>query len=242
MKASAAATALLAFATGSNALSTPGAPVVNGRFSNLLPGEVDVRKAYAESTFPIAPENLILRAKEVLSPQLLIGLKDDGKCLANDFEFVAAVIGPWPKDEYLEALGAIKLEDSFDVEPNYFGFTVDPIQPHRVWFFGRSVAKHIAPFMGAKPEDTMDAGVLTLPPQVTYLDFNDDGLVKEFGFYTVDRRHGNTGGLGGAFGYFYGVGKPFPIRECQPFKSSFWLTASRKSRLLYHSLRQTGSS
>jgi len=31
----------------------------------------------------------------------------------------------------------------------------------------------------------------------------------------------NTGGLGGAFGYFYGVGKPLPIPECQPYKPSF---------------------
>ena len=53
------------------------------------------------------------------------------------------------------------------------------------------------------------------------MDFNADGRVKEFGFYTVDRRQGNTGGLGGAFGYFYGVGKPLPIPECQPFKPSF---------------------
>ncbi len=31
----------------------------------------------------------------------------------------------------------------------------------------------------------------------------------------------NTGGLGGAFGYFYGVGKPLPIPEAKPFKPSF---------------------
>jgi len=31
----------------------------------------------------------------------------------------------------------------------------------------------------------------------------------------------NTGGLGGAFGYFYGVGKPLPIREARPYKPSF---------------------
>jgi hypothetical protein len=62
---------------------------------------------------------------------------------------------------------------------------------------------------------------LTLPPQLFHMDFNEDGLVKEFGFYIVDRIQGNTGALGGAFGYFYGVGKPLPIRECQPFKPSF---------------------
>jgi hypothetical protein len=75
--------------------------------------------------------------------------------------------------------------------------------------------------MGAQPEKTKDDGVLSLPPQLLHMDFNEEGLVKEFGFYTVDRRQGNTGGLGGAFGYFYGVGRPLPIRECQPYKPSF---------------------
>ena len=111
--------------------------------------------------------------------------------------------------------------DSFDIEQNFFGFTVDPLQTNRVWFFSRQIAKHIAPFMGAQPENTMDEGVLTLPPQLLHLDFNSDGKVTEFGFYTVDRRQGNTGGLGGAFGFFYGVGRPLPIRECQPYKPSF---------------------
>jgi hypothetical protein len=53
------------------------------------------------------------------------------------------------------------------------------------------------------------------------MDFNDQGKVTELGFYTVDRQYGNTGGLGGAFGFFYGVGKPLPIREARPFKPSF---------------------
>ena len=30
-----------------------------------------------------------------------------------------------------------------------------------------------------------------------------------------------SGGLGGAFGYFYGVGRPLPIPECQPYRPSF---------------------
>lgn len=38
--------------------------------------------------------------------------------------------------------------------------------------------------------------------------------------YVLDRRLGNTGGLGGAFGYFYGTGNALPIPECQPYKKS----------------------
>jgi len=70
--------------------------------------------------------------------------------------------------------------------------------------------------MGAEPTGNK----LILPPQAFHIDFNEEGNMKELGFYTVDRRHGNTGGLGGAFGYFYGVGKPLPIPECQPYKRS----------------------
>ena len=216
------ATALLSVSAG--AFSAPAAPadtVVKGIATSLIPGEVNAAKAFADSSFPIAPDALVHRAKEVLSPQVGIGTEDDGACLADDFEFCAAVVGPIPKEEYLNALGTFKLTESFDIEQNFFGFSVDPVQTNRVWFFSRQVAKQIAPFMGAQPGDTNEGNMLALPPQIHHIDFNEDGLVKEFGFYTADRRQGNTGGLGGAFGFFYGVGRPLPIRECAPYKPSF---------------------
>ena len=191
--------------------------------SNLIPGEINSLECYASSSFPIDPPALISRAKEIMSPQISAGTNDGGDCLADNFEFVAAVVGPIGKEEYLGALGSFKLEDSFDINQNLFGWNVDPMQTNRVWFFSRSVAKQKAPFMGTLPEDTKDDGVLTMPPQLFHLDFNEDGKLKELGFYTVDRRQGNTGGLGGAFGYFYGVGKPLPIPECKPYKPSFRL-------------------
>lgn len=169
-----------------------------------------------ESTFPIAPDDLMKRAKEVLSPSIGIGTKDGGACLADNFEFVAAVVGPLPKSEYLDALGNFNLEDSFDMEPNFYGMSVDPYQPNRVWFFNRLRATHTGDFFGAAPTGKE----IEYPPQVQHLDFNEEGLVKEYGFYTADRRIGNTGGLGGAFGLMYAVGKPLPIPECQPYSPS----------------------
>jgi len=79
-------TALLAIGN-CNALSTPSPPV-----PTLIPGEVNAKLSYAKSSFPIVADDLLNRAKEVLSPQIEIGTKDDGKCLADDFEFVAAVL------------------------------------------------------------------------------------------------------------------------------------------------------
>jgi len=168
-------------------------------------------------TFPITPNDLIQRAKEVLGPDVGVGTKDGGECLADDFEFCAAVVGPLPKDEYLGALGSFKLEDSFDITMNLFGFNVDPMQSNRVWFFQRQTAKHVKDFAGVEASGKE----LVLPPQVFHLDFNEDGKVKEFGFYTADRRQGNTGGLGGAFGYFYGVGRNLGFPEAMPYKPSF---------------------
>lgn len=176
---------------------------------------VDEAHMMSESTFPIPPENLIERAKEVL--QLGLGTRDEGECLAEDFEFVAAVVGPLKKEPYLKALKSFDLESAFNVTANFHLFQVDPFQPERVWFHSRSTAKHTGSLFGKPPTGKE----LTLPPQCLHIDFNADGKVKEFGFYVIDRRQGNTGGLGGAFGYFYGVGQPLPIPECKPYKRSF---------------------
>ena len=80
----------------------------------------DEAALFAQSTFPIKPDALIQRAMQVVKDG--IGTKDGGACLAESFEFCAAVVGPLGKTEYLEALGTFKLEESFDLSPNYHLF------------------------------------------------------------------------------------------------------------------------
>ena len=160
--------------------------VLHSTATTTLVGEVDTEEAFKASTFPIAPYDLILRAKEVLGPKIGIGTQDDGACIADDFEFVAPVVGPLPKEDYLGALASFQLTDSFNIQQNFFGFIVDPLQPNRVYFFSRQEAKHTGTFAGVEPTGKE----LILPPQCHHIDFNEDGLIKEFGFYTVDRRQG----------------------------------------------------
>ena len=51
--------------------------------------------------------------------------------------------------------------------------------------------------------------------------FNEAGQLTLFNVgYVVDRTVGNTGGLGGAFGFFWATGNALPFPECQPFKGS----------------------
>jgi hypothetical protein len=150
-------------------------------------------------------------------PECGIGTLDEGNCLAEDFEFIAAVVGPIPRTGYLDALTNFNLASSFTIQSNYFGMSVDPLQPNRVWFMNRVRGRHDrGAFMGAPPTNQE----IVYPPQTLHLDFNENGDVTEFGFYTSDRRQGTTGGLGGAFGFMHAVGKPLPIPECQPYKPS----------------------
>lgn len=52
--------------------------------------------------------------------------------------------------------------------------------------------------------------------------FNKDGLLTCFtGGYVLDRRMGNTGGLGGVFGLMHGIGWTLPFPEGQPFRLSW---------------------
>jgi hypothetical protein len=177
-------------------------------------GLLDEAKLLAESSFPIKPDLLIEKAKEVVLKQK-IGLNDNAECLADGFTFRAAFVET-PRDEFIQTLTNFKLEDSFDITQNLFGWTVDPLQTNRVWFMSRQKAKHVKDFFGAKATGKQ----LVLPPQSFHIDFDASGKVTEFGFYTIDRAQGNTGGLGGAFAYFYGVGKPLPFPEGRPYEMS----------------------
>jgi len=163
---------------------------------------------------------LIERTKRLFDPDIMLGLADGGDCLAENFQFCAAVVGPIGKKKFLEALNGFKLEDSFDIEQNRFGFTVSPVQMNRVYFLTSNTAQMKNDFMGVAPEDAKNKGNLILPPECHHADFDDNMKVTEYGFYTVDRQYGNTGGLGGVFGFFRGVGKSLPFREARPFKKS----------------------
>jgi hypothetical protein len=63
-----------------------------------------------------------------MDPNVRTGTRDGGACLAPDFRFVASVVGPISREGYLEALSSFRLDESFDVTGNFFGFEVDPMQ------------------------------------------------------------------------------------------------------------------
>jgi hypothetical protein len=174
-------------------------------------------------SFPISPEDLIAKAKYALR-------KDSGvlepSLWADDFEFCAPFVGPLSKEKFLEAAEGFNIYEAFpDFDNRYFGFTVDPLEPGRVWFFVRLKATNTGGLFGKEANNKS----VELPPQVYSFKFNEQGLVRELTVgYSIDRRQGDTDGVGGMFGLFYGVGQGLPFPEGKPNKLSFQFSLFNK--------------
>jgi len=178
---------------------------------------LDEAAMLAAQKYPISPEELISKAKYAL-------VKDAGvlepSLWAEDFEFCAPYVGPLSKTKFLEAANGFQIYDSFpDFDNRYFNFNADPIEPGRVWFMTRLRATNDGAGLFGKKEPS-NKSVIS-PPQMYSFLINEQGLIRELTVgYPVDRRQGNTGGLGGMFGVFYGIGQALPFPEGKPYQLS----------------------
>lgn len=164
------------------------------------------------SDFPIKPEDLIMKAKIFLAYDLGVGKPD---LLSKDFEFVGPVVGPLSKERYVKAVGGFNLGESFpDKNDEWHHFRVDPFEPNRVWFTARGRGTNTA---GKDPSGK----AYVQPPQACSVRFDPDGKMNQWTIgYVMDKRIGNTGGLGGVFGILYAMGNRMPFPEGNPWKPS----------------------
>lgn len=185
-------------------------------------GELDLVDEVAmirAAGFPISPDALVDAAKEFIACNYGAGNVD---ILDADFEFIGPFIGPMARTPYVEALGgALNPKDGFpDLRGRQFGFTVDPLEPGRVWWFTRPTGTFTGEFM----EVQGDGRRVEPPPQSMGVVVSPAGKILKFNMGTpIDRTSGNTGGLGGLFSYLYFVGKPLPVPENQPYSQSWQL-------------------
>eukprot|EP00879_Flechtneria_rotunda_P000206 GHRR01000279.1.p1 GENE.GHRR01000279.1~~GHRR01000279.1.p1 ORF type:complete len:362 (+),score=75.18 GHRR01000279.1:203-1288(+) len=180
---------------------------------------LDEQELLHNSTFPIPPERLIELAKDVLRAGVH---KYDN--LAHDFCFTAPFIGPLNKEDFAQTQETLELESVFpDLAPRIYHMRVDPLEPNRVWFTTRPIGTHLGYLRAGLPIPVSPTGKrIELPPQTSSLAFNEQGEVIDFTMgYVMDRRQGNTDGLGGAFGLLYAIGCPFPYPEGKPWLSSW---------------------
>lgn len=178
---------------------------------------VDEEALLSQSSFSIPPEALLERAKAVFAT-----LSSDPLAVApelsDDFVGLGPLAGPLDKDGFIDAITSIDFLKGFpDTKPNYHFLRVDPFEPNRVWVQMRVRATNTGECMGPPTNKALE-----FPPESYSLVFDDAGKVKKFTFgYVMDRFIGNTGGLGGAFGYLYGIDRPAPFPEGRPHEKSW---------------------
>jgi len=180
-----------------------------------LPPLVDEDAELAKASFPIPPETLIGLTKAWLASQA----EDDGMdWFAEDFRFVAPVVGPFDKAEFTDSLKGFEIRKAFpDLDSNPHHFRVCPFEPNRVWWSVKYIGTNSGPILGGPA--TMKA--VESPVQAQSVTFNERGEIQKFTIgYVLDKETGNTGGLGGVFGLFYAIGRGLPFPEAQPWKAS----------------------
>ena len=140
--------------------------------------------------------------------------------LADDFEFVAPLVGPLGKDALVAATTGLDLAEALpDFDARYHDFRADPEDPNRIWCTMRVRATHtgVLNFGGVRAEPSIPPVVVENPPEAVSLRFNEAGKLRELTTgYPLDRRSGTTGGLGGLFGILEGLGYPLPTPLTRP--------------------------
>lgn len=185
---------------------------------------IDSEATLKQSDYPIKPDELIALCKDVIAQEF--GCHKPSM-LAENFQFVAPVIGPLSKHEFVKAFSGFDVKTAFpDQKSNMFGFVVDPQEPNRVWFISRATSTHTGPLkFGGKVIPPTNISVIS-PPQALSMLFDAEGKCYTLTVgYSMDRRIGNTGGLGGLFGPLYAVGHGLPIPEGRPWAPSLRLQA-----------------
>lgn len=151
------------------------------------------------------------QVKEQLGPTNTADLQAE---LAEDFEFVAPIVGPLNKQALIAATSGLDLATATpDFNARYHDFRNDPDDPMRVWFQMRIQATQTGElkFGGQTVPPRDPPRTSESPPEAASIRFDFNGKVREITTgYPLDRRVGNTGGMGGIFGVLEGLGSPLP--------------------------------
>merc|ERR1712137_569293 len=122
-------------------------------------------------------------------------------------------VGPLNKKEFTRAIGSFKVRDALPDLASNSWFQVDPIEPNRVWFFSRDTGTNLGTLNFGRPIPATGKHV-EMPPQATSMLFNEQGQVYTLtAGYTMDKRIGNSNGLGAVFGILKAMGTPIPAPE-----------------------------
>lgn len=186
--------------------------VVFYRFFGRNIDPVDVDDSTKSNFIAPFPETVMIQlAKGVLAAD---NGASDPDLLSNSFTFCGPYVGPLKKDDFVKAFSNFNLKAAFtDLDEEYSNFRVDPFDPYRVWVDTRGSGTNTGSLAGKPPTGK----TFQNPPEAASLTFDDDGFCTRLtAGVAMDPTLGNTGGLGGVYGIFYGIGSPLPDFVTRP--------------------------
>ncbi|PSC76916.1 amidase signature enzyme [Micractinium conductrix] len=158
--------------------------------------------------FPFTSEQLIAKAQAVHAGDT--GIQDES-VLSPEFKFEFPIV-KMDRAAYLKTVRGFTFKQGIpNLSSNAYGWSVDPYEPNRVWFFIRTTGTHTGPFKFGSTTFAATNVDIQGPPEVCSYTFDKEGKVTSFtGGYVADNRVGNTDGLGAAFGILAAIGVKVP--------------------------------
>ena len=94
---------------------------------------------------------------------------------SDDFVFRGPIVGPLNKADYFATMDMFMVYKAFpDISPNAFGFSVDPMDEKRVWFFVRQTGTNTGPWgLGYGIEAPPSGNAVVGVPEAFSITFDD---------------------------------------------------------------------
>eukprot|EP00962_Isochrysis_galbana_P033576 scaffold11266_cov162-Isochrysis_galbana.AAC.3 len=128
---------------------------------------------------------------------------------AADYIFRGSIIGPITNQDVIDTQAGFDITGAYpDLDRGVFGFTIDPNNPFRCFFFERWTGTHTGTIsIGPLIKLPATRKRVETPLHITSITWNPDGkIVYQSISPPVDRFEGNTKGAGAVFGLLNGAG------------------------------------
>mmetsp|Transcript_5020 Transcript_5020/g.14253 ORF Transcript_5020/g.14253 Transcript_5020/m.14253 type:complete len:284 (-) Transcript_5020:17-868(-) len=127
---------------------------------------------------------------------------------ATDYVFRGSIIGPITRQDVTDTQDGFQIRDAYpNIDTRPFGFTVDPDNPFRCYYFERWEGTNTGDLQVGPLKMKATDNDVKLPTHIMSLHYNREGLVRYACLSSpLDRFEGNTRGAGAVFGLLVGGG------------------------------------
>lgn len=200
------ATCLLAQSNLANAFNVFAPPKASGSAYKPKPSQVVTESWLDTLKYPGTPTFDVM-AKTIAFAECTEYSQID-KFLADDYVFRGPIIGPITAEDVRKTQQGFKIQEAYpNLQTRPFGFTIDPDNPYRCYYFERWEGTNTQPVKIGPAELKPTNANVQLPTHIMSLHWTPEGKVRYACLSSpLDRWEGTTKGAGAVFGLLVGAG------------------------------------